>query len=367
MRIDLIYGTRPELLKLLPVLSELQARASDATVRTIYTGQQPDLVPPLLARLGQRPDVDLSDLVRPSSLSVQLAAMLQALDGLLAADPPDWVVVQGDTLSAFAGALAAFYRRVPVAHVEAGLRTRDLDNPFPEELHRQLMARASGLHFAPTERARAELLADGVTPASILVTGNTSMDLLQRVVALSVAPSSEPAIPADDTYLVTLHRRENLPRLEPDLLPGFADLLEAFPELRLAWILHPGEGEPRVRRALGAHPRVRLLPPQDHLALLALLPRLRGVFTDSGGVTEECAALGVPTLVVRRVTERAEAVDSGNATLVGNRRHEFVLLASAVLSDPSRLGSMARPSAVFGDGGAAPRIVARLLGEAPHA
>jgi UDP-N-acetylglucosamine 2-epimerase (non-hydrolysing) len=365
MRIDLIYGTRPELLKLLPVLRELRRAPDRVAVRSIYTGQQPDLVPPLLARLGERPDVDLSAAVGPAPLAVQLSAMLRALDDLLAADPPGWVVVQGDTLSAFAGALAAFYRRVPVAHVEAGLRTRDLENPFPEELHRQLMARASSLHFAPTARAREQLLAEGVASGSILVTGNTSMDLVRKVAPQAATlPVSFPE--PGDTWLVTLHRRENLPRLEPDLLPGFADLLAAFPALHLAWILHPGAAQARVRRAFPDHPRVRLLPPQDHLELMALLPHLRGVFTDSGGVTEECAALGVPTLVVRRVTERSEAVEAGNATVLGNRREEFVPLASAVLADSLRLRAMARPSAVFGDGDAAPRIVARLLKAPGH-
>ena len=367
MRIDVIYGTRPELLKLLPVLWELRARPGAAAVRTVFTGQQPELVRPLLQRHGEVPDVDLADAVRPQPLASQLGAMLAALDGLLHADPPRWMLVQGDTLSAFAGALAAFYRRVPVAHVEAGLRTRDLENPFPEEMHRQLLARAATLHFAPTEGARQHLLAEGVPASTVLVTGNTSMDLLRLVGSDALPPSGPAAGPDDgDTYLVTLHRRENLPRLEGDILPAFLELLGAFPSLRLAWILHPGVGAPRVRAALADHPRVRLLPPQDHLDLLRLLPRLRGVFTDSGGVTEECAALGVPALVVRRVTERTEALDAGNAILVGNQREPLVRLASAVLADPQRLVAMARPSGVFGDGDAAPRIVTRLLEASAH-
>jgi UDP-N-acetylglucosamine 2-epimerase (non-hydrolysing) len=366
MRIDVVYGTRPELLKLLPVLWELRAGAGRARVRTIFTGQQPDLVVPLLSRHGEVPDVDLTGRVLPQPLAAQLGAMLTALDGLMATDPPRWVVVQGDTLSAFAGALAAFYRRVPVAHVEAGLRTLDLDNPFPEELHRQLLARASALHFAPTERAREHLLAEGIPPGAVLVTGNTSMDLLRHLEAAAGARSPVHE-PAGDTFLVTLHRRENLPRLQDDILPAFHDLLRAFPSLHLVWILHPGAGQPRVRGAFADHARVRLLPPQDHLDLLALLPRLRGVFTDSGGVTEECAALGVPALLVRSVTERTEALDAGNALLLGNRRDELVRAASAVLGDPRRLAGLAHRSAVFGDGGAAPRIVARLLEASAHA
>lgn len=364
MRIDVVYGTRPEVLKLLPVLHELRAHPGAASVRTVFTGQQAALVRPLLKSLGEQPQVDLGEQVAAGPLAVQLGAMLQALDGLLVADPPRWLLVQGDTLSAFAGALAAFYRKIPVAHVEAGLRTHDVDNPFPEEVHRQLVARTATLHFAPTPASREHLLLEGVPPANVLVTGNTSVDLLRLVAGAAPTGPAIP-LPQGDAFLVTVHRRENLPCLETDILPGFVDLLAAFPRLHLLWVLHPGESEAPIVRVLHEHPRVRLVPPVDHLDLLNLLPRVRGVFTDSGGLTEECATLGVPTLLLRRVTERGESLLAGNAVLLGNRRGEIVERASALLADAARLAAMARPSDAFGDGRAAVRIVKRLLEASP--
>jgi UDP-N-acetylglucosamine 2-epimerase (non-hydrolysing) len=368
MNLDVVFGTRPEWLKLVPVVLALQPRSGTVRVRTVFTGQQPDLVRPLLARWGFRPDVDLADVPRDLSLSTKLAHMLRGLDAAFAESPPDCVLVQGDTLSTFAGALAAYYRGIPFDHVEAGLRTFDLDNPFPEEFHRTVVGTTARMHYCPTPLARENLLQEGVPSARTLVTGNTSMDALR--LAKSLPPSNTAVLDAVEganrnAFLVTLHRRENLPLLETDILPAMRDLLTAFPDMRLIWVLRPGPAHELLRTSLRDDPRVSLVEPLDFVDILHILTRVGGVFTDSGGLSEECAALGVPTLVLRQATERVESLQSGNAALVGNRRQSIVRESIAVLGNPAWLSRMQQPVALYGDGHAAGRIVDHLLGGAP--
>jgi UDP-N-acetylglucosamine 2-epimerase (non-hydrolysing) len=367
-RVDLVFGTRPEWLKLYPVYRLLRSEGGDRRVRAIFTGQQPDLVRPLLERCGVEPEVSLPDLPRELPLNLVLAKMLEGLDRCFAEDTTR-VVVQGDTLSTFAGSLAAWYRGIPVAHVEAGLRTRDLHNPWPEELHRKLITTTADVHYCPTPLSRENLLQEGVPPAHTLVTGNTSMDTL-RLAGHGGPREPNPLLEAllnddgasrRDLFLVTLHRRENLPLLESDILPAFRDILSEFEDLRLAWVLHPGPSERLVREGLQDEERVTLLAPLDYLDLIALLPRLGGVFTDSGGLSEECAALGVPALIIRQATERVEALRTGNAALVGNRRETLRTETLSVLRNRAWAKAMSTPSRSFGDGFAANRIVAHLL------
>jgi UDP-N-acetylglucosamine 2-epimerase (non-hydrolysing) len=364
MKIDVVFGTRPEWLKLFPVIRALELHPH-AQVRTIFTGQQPDLVRPLMDRCGFQPDVVIHQPDPDASLGARFAFMVGALDRVFAGSPPDRVIVQGDTLSTFAAASAAGYGRLPVAHVEAGLRTRDLADPFPEEFHRVAIASLAALHYCPTPAARDHLLREGVPGDRIVVTGNTSIDMLRLASDMAPHGVDKPGAASgirNGTFLVTMHRRENIPFLETEILPAFRDLLEAIPDLELLWILHPGPSEPIVRAGAATLPRTRLVPPMDYFDLLALLPMVRGLLTDSGGLTEESAALGVPALIVRKATERIESLVAGNAVLLGNTRGGILTGALAVMSDPDRMAAMARPSNVFGDGHAAERIASHLLG-----
>ncbi len=363
MNLDVVFGTRPEWLKLVPVVLAMRTREGAAKVRVVFTGQQPDLVRPMMRRWGIAPDADLGDVPRDLSLSARLAHMLRGLDDLFAVAPPDRVLLQGDTLSTFAGALAAYYRGIPFDHVEAGLRTFDFGNPFPEEFHRTIVGTAARMHYCPTPLARENLLQEGVPADRVRVTGNTSMDALR--LARSLPPSDGTVAglldAADrDTFLVTLHRRENLPLLQGEILPAMRDLLAALPDLRLAWVLRPGPVHEPVRQAWRGEPRVRLLEPLDFVDILHVLVRVGGVFTDSGGLSEECAALGVPALIVRQATERVESLQSGNAALVGNLRESIVRESLAVLGNPAWLHRMQRPAAIYGDGHAAERIADHL-------
>lgn len=368
MNLDVVFGTRPEWLKLVPVVLALRSRPGAMRVRTVFTGQQPDLVRPLLPRWGIRPDVDLGDVPRDLSLSARLAHVLRGIDEAFAASPPDRVLLQGDTLSTFAGALAAYYRGIPFDHVEAGLRTFDLENPFPEEFHRTVVGTAARMHYCPTPLARENLLQEGVPAERTLLTGNTSMDTLR--LARSLPPSSTAAAEVlesatRDVFLVTLHRRENLPLVEPEIVPALLDVLTALPDVSLMWILRPGPAHDALRRVLAGLPRVRLVEPLDFVDLLHVLTSVGGVFTDSGGLSEECAALGVPTLILRQVTERVESLQAGNAALVGNRRESIVRESLAVLGNPAWLRRMQQPTRVYGDGHAADRIADHLAGGAP--
>lgn len=383
-RVDLVFGTRAEWLKLYPVYRLLRSEGGGRRVRAIFTGQQPDLVKPLLERCGVEPEISLADIPRDRPLTLALSGILAGLERCFAGtggqeDPDDGpttrVLVQGDTLSTFAGSLAAWYRNIPVAHVEAGLRTRDLDNPWPEELHRKLVTTTADIHYCPTPLARENLIQEGVPPGRTVVTGNTSMDTLRLAGAAAAGGTrgrtppdprlealvAENGSPHHDVFLVTLHRRENLPLLESDILPAFRDILSELEGIQIAWLLHPGPSERLVRAGLSGEPRVTLLPPLDYLDLIALLPRISGVFTDSGGLTEECAALGVPALIIRQATERVEALRTGNAALVGNRRETLTTETLAVLRNRAWTKAMSKPSRSFGDGFAANRIVAHLL------
>ena len=362
-RIVLAFGTRPEWLKLHPVMQALRARApGDAQFWSLFTGQQAELVRPLLAGFDELPDVDLGDLPRQESLTSMLAARLPSIEAALTELRPDWVVVQGDTLSTFAVALAAFYLQIPIAHVEAGLRTYDLDSPFPEEMHRRLVTIAAAVHFCPTLHAREHLLREGVPSERIVVTGNTSIDLLRLALEQGACePPAATGVARAARLLVTVHRRENLARLASDLIPALLALLDELPEARLDWVLHPGRAEAIAREALAARPRVRLLEPMQYPEFLRLLAEVDVVFTDSGGVSEECTELGVPTLVLREATERVESLESGNARLVGTRREDVLRSSRAVLGDLKALARMRERSDAYGDGYAADRIVQHLL------
>jgi UDP-N-acetylglucosamine 2-epimerase (non-hydrolysing) len=362
-----VVGTRPEAIKMAPVVHALRRRGRLA-VRLLLTGQHRSLLDGALADFGLRGDLDL-DVMRPDqTLSGLAARILDGLDPVLAAEAPAMVLAQGDTTTVMATALAAFHRRIPFGHVEAGLRTGDLGNPFPEELNRQIATRAASLHFAPTEAARRALLAEGVAPGAVHLTGNTVVDALLDMAAR--LPRSATAPDAGPLVLMTLHRRESFGGGAERVLGAVRRLCEALPGLRVLYPVHPN---PQVRdlaaRMLGDLPQVCLAEPLSYPELVAALARCSLVLTDSGGLQEEAPALGKPVIVTRAVTERPEAVALGVARLVGTDPDRILHEATRLLTDPAAHAAMARGVSPYGDGQAAGRIAAiveaTLLGGVP--
>ncbi len=347
----LVFGTRPEIIKLAPVSWALAAQGVPCT--RVSSGQHPDLLAGLARDLEVPIDVDLAVGSPPGCPSELVERILARMRGVLATLRPSVVVVQGDTTTAFAAALAAFYAGVGIAHVEAGLRTASLHDPWPEEAHRRLVTRIADLHLAPTPANRRTLLTEGVEAERVVVVGNPVVDTLQRVIARR-RPAIAEAAPFDRPIVVTMHRREGLGRPLRRRLAVLRDHLDANPDVGLVFPVHPNPsvGEAAVA-VLGDHPRVRLLPALGYSAFVELLGRASVVVTDSGGVQEEAPALGVPVIVARRVTERTEGLATGLARLASTPE----ALARA-LREP--WPATARRHSPFGDGRAAERIVAEL-------
>jgi UDP-N-acetylglucosamine 2-epimerase (non-hydrolysing) len=355
-----LLGTRPEAIKLAPLVRVL--RATGARVRVVASGQHRELVNNLLPALGITVDADFEAMREAQSLPGLTNRILDAVTDELTGHRPEVLVVQGDTTTAMAGALAAFYARIPVAHVEAGLRSRGLAEPFPEEANRQLVARLARWHFAPTTGARDALLAEGIDRSAIEVTGNTVIDnlLWVRDRGLGTAAFDDVPGPRRRRVLLTLHRRENHG-------PAMAGLAAAVGRLATRYnldVVFPVHPNPAVRAsvlpALAAHPRVRLVDPLPYLDFTATLAAADLVLTDSGGVQEEAPTLGKPVLVLRNTTERPEAIAAGCARLVGTDPAELEAAAAAVLTDERLYRRMSAPASPFGDGRAAARIADRL-------
>lgn len=361
-----ILGTRPESIKLAPVVHELQSRGAGVRVSVVNTGQHREMLAPMLELFGIEPDHDLA-LQRPDqTLEHVVGGVLGGLPPLFEADPPDVVVVQGDTATTFAAALSAFFRDVRVAHVEAGLRTAHRRIPFPEEMNRRLTTRLADLHLAPTARARQALLAEGVPERDVLLTGNTVVDALQwlrRERGDTVAAAADAALAGIDLdgrrlAVITGHRRESFGQPFRDFCQALREAASTWPDLVLVYPVHlnPRVQEP-VREILGDLDRVHLLAPVDYPAMIGMLERADVVITDSGGIQEEAPSFGVPVLVTRETTERPEGIEAGVSVLVG--------------TDPERIGTALREALgtgrqsagvnPFGDGSAARRTVDALL------
>ena len=357
-RLLVVVGTRPEAIKLAPVVQALQA-SPWAACRVLATGQHREMLGQALGHFGIAPDRDLG-LMRPGQTPAELAArLLAALDPVLADERPDGVLVQGDTSTAFASALACYYRRIPLAHVEAGLRTFDKWRPFPEEGHRGLVARLADLHFAPTQEAGANLLAEGVPAARIHVVGNTVVDALRWTAARVDAHRWRP--PAGRRLLLaTAHRRESIGAPLAQICRALR-ALAARPDVQLLLPLHPN---PAVRAivepALRGLPQLRLCEPLDYPDLVAALQAASLVLTDSGGLQEEAAALGRPVLVLRGETDRPEGVRTGAARIAGTDAARIEGLAAALLDDPAALAAMAAAPNPYGEGRSAAAIAAVL-------
>ncbi len=354
-------GTRPEAIKMAPVLMSLNEYPRDFKVTLVSTAQHRQMLDQVLDAFQIEPDVDL-DIMRPDqSLSESSARALRGLDGILADLQPDLLLVQGDTNTVLAGAIAAYYHRIPVGHVEAGLRTNDLYRPFPEEMNRRLTSPLTRLHFEPTVRARENLLREGIAEDRIFVTGNTVVDAL-----LWIGREHTEALPQEARailergrrlVLVTSHRRESLDRDLDQICLALRDLVQSFEDIE---ILYPVHLNPRVqetaREILGNTERIHLIAPLAYPAFVQVLRAAYLILTDSGGVQEEAPTFGTPILVLREVTERSEAIDAGVAKLVGVKRKDILREASHLLKNHEIYAEFARPSNPFGDGHAAKRI-----------
>ncbi len=363
MIIDLVAGTRPEVVKLAPVYRAL-SRLSGVKVRWVASGQHGHLADQALDVFGIVPDARLDLDWDRASLASLTARLMDALGERFRADMPDYVVVQGDTATAFAAAQAAFLLRIPVGHVEAGLRSGDLDSPFPEEGFRQLIARIAQDHFAPTASGARNLRREGIDPNMVRITGNTVVDAVTEMARTISRPAILDTVEHDARIvLVTVHRRENWDGGAARICRAIIRLRDLFPDLHFIVATHTN---PRVlgpvTEALSGQQRITLTDPLAYPDFIGVLKAAHLVLSDSGGVQEEAPTFGVPVLVLRETTERAEAVRAGVARLVGSRTDRIVREASRLLSTPRAHARMAVTRSPFGDGRAGERIARIITG-----
>jgi len=366
-KVLVVFGTRPEAIKLFPVVAALKATPG-LVVRTCVTAQHRALLDQVLAIAGLKPDVDL-DLMEPGQSLYRLTArLLEGLGAVMDAERPDRVIVQGDTATAMAGALAAYYRKVPVAHVEAGLRSGDIHHPWPEEVNRRIVACIADQHYAPTETAAAALRRENVDPATIHVTGNTVIDALYATRARLAADPSLAAgldgiaarFAGKRIVLVTTHRRENFGGGMENIACALARIAERD-DTAILFPVHPNPNVVGVMDTmLGDRPNIARIDPLDYPHFIRALDLAHVVLTDSGGVQEEAPALAKPVLVMRETTERPEGVAAGTARLIGTETDRIVSETLRLLDDSRAYQAMARAHNPFGDGHASTRIARRV-------
>jgi len=374
MKVLTVFGSRPEAIKLAPVIQELERRSAsvDLISRVCVTGQHRQMLDQVLKLFSIDPHYDLDVMASDQTPTQVASAVMARLEPILQEERPDWVLVQGDTTTVAAAAMAAFYSRARVGHVEAGLRTRDKWRPFPEEINRRVAAVITDLHFAPTEQSRQNLLQEAIPAEAIVMTGNPVLDALRWVLQQPV-PREDAAAMAEliqgnqgqRLLLVTAHRRENFGAPLERICGAINQLARRYGDsLRIVYPVHlnPSIQEP-VHRLLSDIPNITLIPPLDYLPLVHLLKQARLVLTDSGGLQEEAPALGKPVLLLREVTERPEAVSAGTVKLVGADQQKIVSETARLLDNEEAYKEMATAINPYGDGRAALRIVSALLGE----
>jgi UDP-N-acetylglucosamine 2-epimerase (non-hydrolysing) len=360
-KILLIFGTRPEAIKLCPVIRSLREHPARFDVRVCVTAQHREMLDQVLAAFHVQPDHDLDLMLPGQTLFQSTSRILAGLENVLKTERPSLAIVQGDTTTTFCGALAAFYSHIPVAHVEAGLRTGDLRQPFPEEMNRVLASHLTALHFAATEWAAENLRREGVDPGSIHVTGQTGIDAVVYVRDELERGNLQgldgpPPDPARKLIVVTAHRRESFGGGFERICRALAELANR-PDVELVYPVHPNPNvQDPVQRHLASHPHVRLIEPLSYVPFVDLMRRAYLLITDSGGIQEEGPSLGKPILVLREKTERPEAVDAGTVKLVGTDQAAIVREATRLIEDRSAYDAMARVHNPYGDGHASPRI-----------
>ncbi len=359
-----VVGTRPEVIKLAPVVMQLNRRSDRFVSKVCATAQHRQMLDQALAPFGIVPDYDLDIMTAGQSLAELTSRAIVRLDQILLEEQPDVVLVQGDTTTAFCGALAAYYHQIKVGHVEAGLRTGNKYAPFPEEVNRALISQIADYHFAPTEHAKATLLRQGIPPSSVYLTGNTVIDALlwMRVRVREIRPQLPDGLPecldGHQMVLVTAHRRESFGEGFENICCAIREVADRFPDVMFIYPVHlnPNVREP-VNRILANHRRIRLIEPLAYEPFVWLMDRATIVLTDSGGVQEEAPSLGKPVLVMRETTERPEGIEAGNARLVGVGQERIVNELERLLRCPEEREAMARATNPYGDGRAAERIV----------
>lgn len=358
-RLLCVVGTRPEGIKMAPVIQSLAAEPW-AEVRVLATAQHRGMLDQVLGLFGIVPDIDLDIMESGQTLAMLTARLIGRIDEVLSIEAPDMVIAQGDTTTVFTMALCCFYRGIPFAHVEAGLRTFDRKSPFPEEMNRFVAGYLADLHFAPTNRARDNLLREGVAADRIHVTGNTVIDALLQQSARS-GNESLPIDPGKRTILVTTHRRENFGAPLEAICDVLLELAKRHDDIEILLPVHPNPNVTRVVTTKLAHQRgIVLCEPLDYAGFVTALKRSYLVLTDSGGVQEEAPALCKPVLVLRTETERPEAIEAGVARLVGVSHDAILEAVEDLLNDQRAYNAMAHGGSPYGDGHASPRIVASL-------
>jgi len=370
-RVLFIFGTRPEAIKLCPVIRYFREQSDGRfDVRICVTAQHRAMLDQVLEVFRIEPDYDLNAMRPGQTLTSTTSLILAALEPILAADRPDFVLVQGDTATTLCGALAAFYARIPVGHIEAGLRTGDLTQPFPEEMNRVVTSRLTALHFAATPWAAANLRAEGVDPGRITVTGNTGIDAVLFIRDLleqgKIHGCGVPAIgPARKLVLVTAHRRESFGEGFDRIAAALREIAR-LPDVEIVYPVHPNPNVTGpIHRNLAGIPNIRLIEPLDYISFVDLMRRAWLLLTDSGGIQEEAPSLGKPVLVLREKTERPEAVEAGTATLVGTDQRKIVEATTALLQDPAEYDRRRQIHNPYGDGSASRRIAAFILDSGP--
>ena len=367
-KVMVVFGTRPEAIKMAPVIQALRQKGSIHCQVTV-TAQHREMLDQVLKLFNIVPDFDLNLMKHGQTLTDITTRVLCELREVFQRELPDLVLVHGDTTTTFVAALAAFYAQIPVGHVEAGLRTGNKYSPFPEEMNRKLASVLTDLHFAPTETARKNLLLEGVEPDKIFVTGNTVIDALLATVKPEynfLDPNIQSILKqgvASRMILVTTHRRENLGEPMRQIYQALQSTLEIFPD---TYVIFPVHKNPVVRKVvtevLGSHPRINLVEPMDYEPFVNLMARSHLILTDSGGIQEEAPSLGIPVLVVRDTTERPEAVGAGTVSLVGTEYNSVFKELKRLLSDPKAYQKMSLASNPYGDGCAADRIAEIIVG-----
>lgn len=364
MKILVVIGTRPEAIKMAPVVGELRRHAARFEVEVCLTAQHRELLDQVLRVFDLRADYDLNVMRPGQSVFDIFCAVLQGMRQVIERARPDVVLVHGDTSTSFAAALAAYYLRLPIGHVEAGLRTYDKYRPFPEEMNRRFADVVCDYHYAPTQRARENLLQEHIAPENILVTGNTVIDALLDVAARPYT-FSDPLLQSFGEQrrllLVTAHRRESFGAPFREMCLAMRDLAQSNPDVDVVYPVHPNPNVRRVvREVLEDRERVYCVEPLEYLPFVHLMKKATLVLTDSGGIQEEAPSLGKPVLVMREVTERPEAVEAGTARLVGPQYENIVRETQRLLDDPSAYAAMAQAVNPYGDGQASARIADHL-------
>lgn len=361
IKVMTIFGTRPETIKMAPVVKELQSRPEIKTVVCV-TAQHRQMLDQVLEAFGIRPDYDLNIMKAGQTLSDITSRVLAGLETVIQKEKPDLVLVHGDTTTTFAGALAAFYQQVKIGHVEAGLRTYDKYSPFPEEMNRQMVGVMADFHFAPTEQSRQNLLCEGKKPETIVVTGNTAIDALKCTVRTDYRSDLLDWAEGSRLIVLTAHRRENLGEPMHRMFRAIRKIVDRYEDVKMVYPVHMN---PLVRSAakeiFADDSRIRLVEPLDVVDFHNLLSRSYLILTDSGGIQEEAPSLGKPVVVLRDTTERPEGIAAGTLKLAGTDEDRIFDIVDTLLSSPAEYEKMSRASNPYGDGFASRRIVDTIL------